>query len=291
MRQDQERWLDEKIQRDLMDWADEEERLLMEDKELKGIHLSADSLANIHERLAKEAEEEKAPTVEIAEEKEAPSAEMVEDEKAPTAETAMDAKAGKRSGRVRIRMALVLAAALALVVGMGVASSGKRLFSPEIQQKDRGDEVHVKVNNAEVPESQYDEEEVCQEIQEELGVLPVRFGYRPEGMTLKECNFFSGNMVVITYDCNGKNIHVLISKDFNDSVIDWQTDGELIGSMDPVKIESCKLEVPVQIYEDEKGEQYYNINFEYLNTYYDINGMLEEGDFKNLIENIAIKNV
>ena len=32
----------------------------------------------------------------------------------------------------------------------------------------------------------YDEEEVCQEIEDQLGVLPVRFGYRPKEMILQE---------------------------------------------------------------------------------------------------------
>ena len=48
----------------------------------------------------------------------------------------------------------------------------------------RGDEVTTKINNEEMMTSQYDEEAVCQEIQDELGVLPIQFKYRPNGMEL-----------------------------------------------------------------------------------------------------------
>lgn len=281
MKQDQERWLDEKLDQDLAAWADEQERLLMEDEELQDIHMPAGSLEKIHQRL-----EERRKNAEEA------ANHTSEDTAAfPAEEGRASRRSEKSSGRVRVKMLLVLAAALVLVVGAGVVSSGKKLFSPDIQQRERGDEVHTKVNNAEIPESQYDEEEVCQEIQDKLGVYPIRFEYQPRGMYLKEYLIDENNIAVMLYECNGKNVDIIIGKDYSKSTIDWQTDGDKVGSLDSVIISSCDIKITVNIYQDPEGELYYSTNFKYLDTYYGINGTLEEEEVIKLIENIVIKNV
>lgn len=281
MKQDQERWLDEKLDQDLAAWADEQERLLMEDEELRDIHMPAGSLEKIHQRL----EERRKSAEEAADH-------ASEDTATFSAEEGRASHRSKKSsGRVRVKMLLVLAAALVLVVGAGVVSSGKKLFSPDIQQRERGGEVRTKVENTDSTYTEYDEEEVCQEIQEELGVLPVRFKYRPGRMHLKEYVIDTNNMAIMIYESDEKNIEILISKDYSKSTIAWQTDGESIGSGDTIWINSCSLDVEMHIYEDTDGNRYYNVEFEYLDTYYDIIGMLEEEEFIKLVENIVIKNV
>ena len=56
-----------------------------------------------------------------------------------------------------------------------------------MSQREDGDESTTKVNNSEEGIARsYSEEEVCQGDLNELGVLPVRFGYQPQGMQLQE---------------------------------------------------------------------------------------------------------
>jgi len=252
MGQDREDWLDEMITEDLMAMADEREKMLMEMDELKDIDMPIEKLEDIHRELERRTRKTKV------------------------------------SGRIRVRVALAAAAVMVLFIGVGVVSSGSKLYIPVIFQRDRGDEVTSKVNNTEVVASQYDEEEVCQEIEEKLGVLPVRFGYRPNDMEMIDYLLEEDNKeAIIEYQCEEYNLHVYISKEYKRSAISFQTDGKII---DTINIESCGMEVPVYVIDNTQGGEYYCVEFEYLNTYYEINGMLEKEEFLKTIENLALKN-
>ena len=54
---------------------------------------------------------------------------------------------------------------------------------------------------------------------------------------------------------------------------------------------SCGLDVEIFEYKDPFDDTYFVTSFEYLNTCYLVNGMMEQEDFKKIIENIVIKNV
>ena len=90
------------------------------------------------------------------------------------------------------------------------------------------------------------------------------------------------------YVCGIKQIHVYISKDYDESSITFKMDGEL---KDTVQLEAMSMNVPIYEYEDSNDNVYIQASFEYLNTYYSISGMLDEEEFKKILENIYIKNV
>ncbi len=75
--------------------------------------------------------------------------------------------------------------------------------------------------------SGYDEEEVCQEIEDQLGVLPVRFGYQPKGMILQEYWIKDDQDAILRYVYGTKQLHVYISKDYDESSINFKMDGDL----------------------------------------------------------------
>lgn len=252
MRQDSDEWLEEKIDEDLMAWADAEERRIMEDEELQNVTMPEEKLEDIRREIRR--------------------------------------RRRKTSlfGKTRRRMLIAVAAVMVLLLGMGIVGSTKKLYIPVIMQKERGDEVNTKVNNTELLGSEYDEEAVCQEIEEKLGVLPVRFKYRPEGMALTYhvINEDAGE-AILEYTINDKILHITIYKKNDDSSINSQKDGE---TMDEVLVESCGLTVPVQRVEGSLAESYYVTSFEYLNTYYSISSSVEEEQFQKILENILIKN-
>ena len=250
MRQDSDEWLEEKIDEDLMAWADAEERRIMEDEELQNVTMPEEKLEDIHREIRR--------------------------------------RRRKTSlfGKTRRRMLIAVAAVMVLLLGMGIVGSTKKLYIPVIMQKERGDEVNTKVNNTELLESEYDEEAVCQEIEEKLGVLPVRFEYQPEGMELTYyvINEDAGE-AILEYTINDKILHITIYKKNDDSSINSQKDGE---TLDEVLVESCGLTVPVQRVEGSSAESYYVTSFEYLNTYYSISSSVEEEQFQKILENILI---
>lgn len=253
MKYDSDEWLEQKIDEDLMAWADAEERRIMEDEELQQITMPEEKLEEIHREIRRR-----------------------------------KGRKARLFGRNRRRMLIAVAAVIVLLLGMGIVGSTKKLYVPVIMQKERGDEVNTKVNNAELLGSEYDEEAVCQEIEEKLGVLPVRFKYRPEGMTLTYyvINQDAGE-AILEYSIDDKVLHLFIYKKSNDSSITSQKDGEILNE---VSVESCGLTVEVQQVEGSPEENYYVTTFEYLNTYYSISCGIEKEEFQKLLENILIKN-
>lgn len=251
-----EKWLQERIEEDLIAMADERERELMEMPELQRIHMPSDKLADIYQRAEKYKGEH------VAE---------------------------KKKIRIRYRMVAAVAAVLVLCIGAGVISSGNKVYIPKIFQREVGNDTTMKINNSDAVAREYDEEEVCQEIEEKLGVLPVRLGYQPEGIYLCEYQISDKtNEAIIKYDLEENEFQIYISKDYDDTTISNQTDGEEI---DTLMIESCGLEVPVYKYQDSERNTYFEADFVYLNTYYSIGGMIEQEEYIKILENIAIKNV
>lgn len=252
MKQDKEEWLKQKIEADLEAMADEREKLLMELEELQNIHMPEEKLEDIHREI----------------------------------------EARKRihsRGRIRLKALLVAAAAMVLVVGLGVASSGSKLYVPEIFQLERGKEIQTIIENTDSLYSEYDEEQVCLEIEEELGVIPPRLIYKPKGMALVDYVVnVEDEEAIMKYEYDESRVHIYISKYYGDSVISLQTDGVIL---DTILVESCGLEVPVYKYQDPEAKDYFMVSFEYLNTYYFISGMIEQSEFEKILENILIKNI
>ena len=166
---------------------------------------------------------------------------------------------------------------------------GNREYEPEIIEREVGDDTTIKVNNSDAIASGYDEEEVCQEIQEKLGVLPVRLGYQPNGMYLE--NYWieeKPREAIIEYRVEEDYIYIYICKDYKESSVNYETDGE---ELDTLIIDTNKLAIKVFKYEDSSNTSYYVSSFKYLNTYYSIGGMLEQEEYIKIVENIIIKNV
>lgn len=252
MRQDSDEWLEEKIDEDLMAWADAEERRIMEDEELQNVTMPEEKLEDIHREIRR--------------------------------------RRRKTSlfGKTRRRMLIAVAAVMVLLLGMGIVGSTKKLYIPVIMQKERGDEVNTKVENSESTAIDIDEDEVCQEIQDKLGVLPVKFKYRPEGMKLTDYQLIENmDEAILEYSIGMTLFHVCIDKRDRETIENFQMDGELLSN---IWIESCGTDVPIYIVEGSENGSYCIVDFEYLNTYYSISSDIDNEEFQKIIENILIKN-
>lgn len=321
MNHDSEKWLDDRISEDVDRMADKRIKELMESEELKDIEATMDQLQSIRKRLGlvdaedehdMESARELTPEVSVhshvesaseesttngaavakaedaASDDESNDASKVVEIHATETSAASDHTKTVRRPRIRLRAALAAALVAILALGVGMVGSGKKVYLPVVSQKENGDGSTIIVdNNEENIYGGYDEEEVCQEIEDQLGVLPVRFGYRPKDMILQEYWIKDDQDAILRYAYGAKRLHVYISKDYDESNINFKVDGVL---KDTVQAESMSIEVPVYEYEDSKGNVYMQSSFEYLNTYYSISGMLEQEEFEKILENIWIKN-
>lgn len=255
MRQKKDEWLRQRIEEDLQALADEREKLLMELDELQNIDMPEEKLEEIHQKI----------------------------------ETGNGIRTGRR---IRFRASLAAAAVLVLVVGMGIISAGNRLYVPEVFQLKRGEVSTTKIENTESLYSEYGnesgEEEICQKIERELGVIPPRLVYKPEGMVLTEYQLnIEEKDVIMKYEYDGNHIYIYISKDYNDSTINLHMDGEIL---DSVVVETCGIEVPVYKYQTPEKKDYFEASFEYLNAYYAIYGIISFDELEKIMENVAINN-
>lgn len=323
MNHDSEKWLDDRISEDVDRMADKRIKELMESEELKDIEATMDQLQSIRKRLGlvdaedehdmeiareltpevpahshvKAASEESTTSEATAAKTEgAPSdaegndAGNVVEIRATETSTASNHTKTARHPRIRLRAALAAALVAILALGVGMVGSGKKVYLPVVSQREDGDESTTVVDNNEGNvDRQYNEEEVCQEIEDKLGVLPIRFGYQPQGMILQKYWIEEDSAeTIMKYTCGEKKLHIYISKDYDKSSINFKVDGELNGI---VKMPAMRMEIPVYQYEDSEKHTYYQVSFEYLNTYYSISGLMDEKEFKQIMENIYVKNV
>ena len=322
MNHDSEKWLDDRISEDVDRMADKRIKELMESEELKDIEATMDQLQSIRKRLGLvDAEDEH--DMEIAREltpevpahshvKAAPEESTTSEAAAAKAEDAPSDAEGNDAGNVveirateastasnhtktvsrphiRLRAALAAALVAILALGVGMVGSGKKVYLPVVSQREDGDESTTVVDNNEGNiDSGYDEEEVYQEIEDKLGVLPIRFGYQPKGMNLEKYWITEEKEAVLKYTSESKMIHVYISKDYDESSIHFKMDGVL---RDTVQAEAMSMDIAIYEYSDDTENCYLQSSFEYLNTYYSITGILDEQEFKKVLENIIIKNV
>ena len=322
MNHDSEKWLDDRISEDVDRMADKRIKELMESEELKDIEATMDQLQSIRKRLGlvdaedehdmeiareltpevpahshvKAASEESTTSEAVAAKAEDASSDAEGNDagnvvEIRATETSTASNHTKTAHRPRIRLRAALAAALVaiLALGVGMVGSGKKVYLPVVSQREDGDESTTVVDNNEGNvDRQYNEEEVCQEIEDEIGVLPIRFGYRPKGMMLEKYWITEEKEAVLKYVWESSMIHVYISKDYNESSIHFKMDGTL---KDTVHVEAMSMEIPVYEYKDSKGDIYMQSSFEYLNTYYSIDVMMGQEEFEKILENIWIKNV
>ena len=248
--------------------------------------------AHSHVKVAPEestTSEAAAKAEDVASDDEGNDASKVVEIRATETSTASNHTKTARRPRIRLRAALAAALVAILALGVGMVGSGKKVYLPVVSQREDGDESTTKVNNSDsAVASSYDEEEVCQEIEDQLGVLPIRFGYQPKGMTLEKYRITEEKEAFLKYTCESEMIHVYISKDYDESSIHFKMDGDLKNT---VHAEAMSMEIPVYQYEDSKENVYMQSSFEYLNTYYSIDAMMGQEEFEKILENIIIKNV
>ena len=249
---DMDEWLRDRIDEDLTAMADEREKFLMESEALQDIEMPMERLQDIHREI--EARKHKTGMV-----------------------------------RIRRRMIIAAAAAMSTFAVWGIVGTGNRLYKPVIMERQVGeDEFTIKVNNTDALEREYDEEEICQEIEEKLGVLPVRLAYQPEGMYISEYWLKEDEKsVLVNYKINENNLYVYISKDFKDTGINNQPDGVNFDTLDLI---FYGFKVEILEYQDIEQGVYYTTSFEYFDTYYSITGAIEKEEFIKILENMIIKN-
>jgi len=192
------------------------------------------------------------------------------------------AKTEIKTLRIRKRTLLAVALVAILLIGAATTTTGAKLFVPKVENRGDEGELSIKINNAEevLQYSDITEEEAYKEIEEKIGILALRLGYKPSGMELgkvfvdaemgeAQMEFYLGEHILTVYE----------NKQHEDASFGTQPDG--------VKVDTAEifhLGQEIVISEMDKGDEgcFYRTNFEYGNAYYHITCDIELEEFKNI---------
>ena len=197
-------------------------------------------------------------------------------------------KAVHRSKKKR-RLFLALAAVLILVCGSVMTGTGSKSYWKVLWDRVAGDEnlSYVDVENMDSQETEdLDEVQVFNEIRKETGILPVRFGYRPESMDFAQYEIDENqNKAVLLYEYRGHIIQYSMYMNDTDSSY-GQTEIDYL--TDEYKIETQEnIIVDVQEYDIVDYEiNRYVAEFEYMDAQYRLIGLMEKEEFDKIIKNL-----
>lgn len=190
---------------------------------------------------------------------------------------------------IRRRTLLAVALVAVLLAAVGVGASGERLFSPTVESRMEDGEYNVEIFiGGEEIYLEVTEEEAYEEIEERLGILALRLGYKPQGMELE--NVYIGEdmgeaIMEFTYD--GNILKIYMNKQNNHATFDAQLDGRIIDVIETFYYDK-KLNI-IEI-EGNDEESFFATKFEQGNAYYQIVSELNIDEFEMIVSEIFFKS-
>lgn len=186
------------------------------------------------------------------------------------------------------KRAVAVVVALVLIVGFGVDSIGGPNRVVEIMEFVIGDRKILQGNSStdDVKLSQRDEEkEAYQQIEDELGINPVRVKIIDREMKYKYCEIDSEiRMAQLLYVLGDSNVFYLIGDSYTEEL--WSVDIEDI-VLDEYPYKKGRLNAEIIEYElPESKEKKYVAKFEYKGVYYQLIGTVKWKDFERILKNL-----
>lgn len=260
---------------------------MMRDKFHKWIEKEIETEAEALEKKAEEAAEE---------DQELPSLRMPEDSYGDLMKR-IEEKKGKapsapRTGtfHIRRRALIALGLAAALLAALGLGASGERLFAPEVESQVEDGEYNVTIiSGDEEIYKDVTEEEAYDEIEDRLGILALRLGYKPQGMELVNV-YIDEDMGEAQMELCYQDfvLRIYENKQNSEAVFDAQIDGEIID-----KIETFYYDEELYIWQiDRDGDGFsFATQLEQGNAYYHLVTNMEINEFEEIVRGIFFKNI
>lgn len=191
--------------------------------------------------------------------------------------------------RKKRRLFLALAAVLILVCGSVITGTGSKSYWKVLMEQIAGDEraSHIDVEEMESEETEDgDEIQVFNEIRKEVGIFPVRFGYRPESMKFKR------------YEIDKKQNRVVLFYEYDSHIVQYSmymnNADSSYGRVEPDKLTDeyhivvkDNIDVDIKAYSvSDNGKNRYVVEFEYMDVQYQIIGFMEKEQIDKIIENL-----
>lgn len=191
---------------------------------------------------------------------------------------------------IRRRTLLAVALVAILLAAVGVGASGERLFSPTVESRMEDGEYNVEILSGD--EEIYlavTEEEAYDEIEERLGILALRLGYKPQRMELEHVYIGEDMGEALVEFCSDKYVlRIYENKQGSGATFDTQFDGKVI---DVVKTFYFSEEIDILEIDQGGISSYYAAQLEQGNAYYYVTSNLEIEEFSEIIGGIYFESM
>lgn len=184
---------------------------------------------------------------------------------------------------------LALAAVLVLVFGSVMTGVGSKSYWKILWDRIIGEE-ELSVINVENMDSQrtedLDEIQIFKEIREDLGILPVRFGYMPSNMYLTQYEIDrEQSRAILLYDYNEYTVRYDMYMNNTDSSFAQTELDELINEYEINTYNDIIITVKeYDIVDMEKNR--FVAEFEYQDAQYQLMGIIDKSEFDKIIKNL-----
>ena len=206
------------------------------------------------------------------------------------AEEAEKNRKKSKKWKARTKRMAAVAAVLVCVFGVSVRSEAGRAYFMKMWNFVSGNELSIKINKTGtgdvIRSLSEDEERMNQEIEEKLGVAPIRMLYIPENMKFQSYKLNEeGHDCIVFYTVNDSILNIRMYKEDDTRSMVQKLDGE---PKEHVLIKSKNIAVPVWELANEEGEKSYVTQFEFEEGYYFITAMMNQKEFTKILQNIEI---
>lgn len=206
------------------------------------------------------------------------------------AEEAEKNRKRSKKWKARTKQMAAVAAVLVCVFGVSVRSEAGRAYFMKMWNFVSGNELSIKINKTGtgdvIRSLSEDEERMNQEIEEKLGIAPIRMLYIPENMSFLTYSINKEiRNCIETYEVNGNNFNIQIFCQNDNDCLIQRFDGELI---DKVITNTKQMEIPVYKIVDENNKNMFIAQFEEEEVYYVISSSIDKEEFTKILRNIEI---
>ncbi len=183
-----------------------------------------------------------------------------------------------------------LAAVIVLVVGSAITGVGSKSYWKVVLNRIMGD-ANASVTNVENMEwhesEDIDEVGVYREINEKLGIIPVRLQYKPVGMELNQYIIDEEQKrVVLLYLFNEEIIKYTMYLNDTDSSFGQKELDDLTNEYD---IDNSNFSIHVKEYDiEELSDERFIAEFEYQDVQYQLKGIMEKKEFDKILKNLFL---
>ena len=214
----------------------------------------------------------------------APSSDTSQGEKTSGEVTAIHNHKPRRLKTI-IKVALIAAVLMAMVLGMGMTARARRRYTYNVTERDvfGADIMYDKGNIADQGDAL---EDAYRKIQDELGIGVLKLTYIPRNMFYEGIDI-NKNRAKLIFKYGSNRVYVTQQLRLEGSSFNTTSDRKIYGL---IYNDYLKQELPIEMNRLENGKKEFNVQIVCQDAYYSVEGIMDEKEFKMIVENLQVFN-